>query len=285
MMGMPAKRLQPRSSPVFDTLRHIVLGTGAMLMVAPFVLMVSISLKTEGEIYSPSFHLLPDSWDGLSNYVTAFSMQPLARYLLNGVIICASIFAAQILFALPCAYALAKLRWRGRDTSFALVLLGLLIPQQAIAVPVYIMMWKLQILDSYSALILPSTISVFGIFMMRQFFRTVPNDLLDAARMDGLSELAIVWRVMLPSAIPALVAFGILSVVGHWNEFFWPLIVVQTQNLATPALGILFFSNAELGTNYGHLMAAAVVVNAPLVIAFLVAQRWFIDGVTMSSLK
>lgn len=285
MKMMSVRTRFQRSTWAFSILRHLVLGTGAALMVAPFVLMVSISLKTESELYSPTFQLLPATWNGLSNYVAAFSMQPLARYLLNGVIVCASILAAQLVFALPCAYALAKLRWRGRDTIFVLVLLGLLIPPQVIAIPVYIMLWKLQLLDSYAALILPSTISVFGIFMMRQFFRTVPDDLLDAARLDGLSELMIVWRIMVPTATPALVAFGILSVVGHWNEFFWPLIAVQSEELATPALGILFFANAELGTNQSYLMAAAVAVNAPLVIAFLVAQRWFIDGMTMSSLK
>lgn len=272
-------------SLAFGVLRHVVLGLGAVLMLAPFVLMVSVSLKTQGEVFSPHFRLLPESWDGLSNYAVAFSKQPLARYLLNGLIVGACIFVAQVLLALPCAYALAKLRWRGRNATFALVLLGLLVPPQVTAIPIYIMLWKFGALDSYFALILPPTISVFGIFLMRQFFRTVPDDLLHAARLDGLSEFAIVWRIMAPTAVPALVSFGILSLVWHWNEFFWPLIVVQSEHLATPPLGILFFANAEAGTNYGHLMAAAVVVNAPLVGAFLLAQRWFIDGVTMTAVK
>ncbi|MGS0639641.1 ABC transporter permease subunit, partial [Citrobacter sp. VF227] len=103
--------------------------------------------------------------------------------------------------------------------------------------------------------------------------------------LDGLSEFAIVWRIMLPSALPALVSFGILSFVWNWNEFFWPLIVVQSEHLATPPLGVVYFANAEAGTNYSLLMAAAVVVNAPLVVAFLIAQRWFIDGVTMTAVK
>jgi multiple sugar transport system permease protein len=273
------------SAIAFGIFRHLVLGMGAIFMIAPFVLMVSISLKTQGEIFAPHVHLLPQTWDGLSNYAVAFSKQPLARYLLNGLFVGACIFTAQILFALPCAYALAKLRWRGRETTFGLVLLGLLIPPQVTAIPIYIMLWKFGILDSYIALILPPSISVFGIFLMRQFFRSVPDDLLNAARLDGLSEFSIVWRIMMPTAVPALVSFGILSLVWHWNEFFWPLIVVQSEHLATPPLGILFFANAEAGTNYGYLMAAAVVVNAPLVIAFLFAQRWFIDGVTLTAVK
>lgn len=266
-------------------LRHVVLGAGAIVMLAPFVLMISISLKSPGEVFAPEFHLLPQTWAAVENYTAAFTKQSLGRYLLNGLLVGAVIFTIQALVAVPCAYALAKLRWRGRETTFAFVLLGLLIPPQVTAIPLYILLWQLGLLDTYGAIIFPSMISVFGIFLMRQFFRTVPDDLLHAARLDGLSELSIVWRIMLPTAIPALVSFGILSFVWNWNEFFWPLVVVQSEHLATPPLGVVFFANAEAGTNYNLLMAAAVVVNAPLVIAFLVAQRWFIDGVTMTAVK
>ena len=277
--------LTHRRSSAFRVLRHALLIAGALVMVLPFVLMVSISLKPPGEIFAPEFRLLPEQWYAIENYTLAFQKQPLGRFLLNGVIVTAAIFAAQALFALPCAYALAKLRWRGRETTFLFVLLALLVPPQVPAIPLYIGLWHLKLLDSYAALILPSTISVFGIFLMRQFFKTVPDDLLHAARLDGMSELAIVWRVMLPTAMPALIAFGLLSLVWNWNDFFWPLLVIQTETLATPPLGVVFFNNAEAGTNYGPLMAAATVITAPLVIAFLLAQRWFIDGVTMTAIK
>lgn len=269
----------------FGAVRHLILGLGAVVMLAPFVLMISISLKSAGEVFAPEFRLLPQTWAAVENYTTVFAKQPLGRYLLNGLGVGAAIFAIQALVAVPCAYAFAKLRWRGRETTFAFVLLGLLIPPQVTAIPLYILLWKLGLLDTYGAIIFPSMISVFGIFLMRQFFRTVPDDLLHAARLDGLSEFAIVWRIMLPTAVPALVSFGILSFVWNWNELFWPLIVVQSDRLATPPLGIVYFANAEAGTNYNLLMAAATVVNAPLVIAFLFAQRWFIDGVTMSAVK
>lgn len=272
-------------SIAFRITRHLVLSAGALLMVAPFILMISISLKPSHEIFTPEFRLLPEQWHAVENYTAAFAKQPLGRFLLNGALVTACIFAAQALFALPCAYALAKLRWRGREMTFLFVLLALLVPPQVPAIPLYIGLWHLKLLDSYAALILPSTISVFGIFLMRQFFRTVPDDLLHAARLDGMSEFGIVWRVMLPTAMPALVAFGLLSLVWNWNDFFWPLLVIQTESLATPPLGVVFFNNAEAGTNYGPLMAAATVITAPLVIAFLFAQRWFIDGVTMTAIK
>lgn len=281
---MTRKRLSA-ASLAFSAFRHALLMAGAVLMLAPFVVMVTVSLKPPGEIFAPEFALLPKTWYAAENYAHAFSKQPLARFILNGFLVTASIFTAQALLAVPCAYALAKLRWRGRETVFLLVLAGLLIPPQVPAIPLYILLWKLGILNTYAAIILPSTISVFGIFLMRQFFRTVPDDLIDAARLDGLSELAIVWRIMLPTAIPALVAFGVLSLVWNWNEFFWPLLVIQSEHLATPPLGVVFFANSEAGTNYGALMAAATAITAPLVIAFLFAQRWFSDGVTMTAVK
>ena len=220
------------------------------------------------------------------NYTTAFSEAPLLRYLLNGVIVTASIFLIQVLVALPCAYALAKLKFWGRDLVFSLVLFCLLIPVHAIALPLYVMLANLGLTNSYTALIVPWTISVFGIFLMRQFFMTVPDDLVDAARMDGMSEFAIVWRVMLPTAIPALMAFAIFSVVAHWNDYFWPRIVITgDRSLFTPPLGLREFKADIDGSLYGPMMATAVIIVTPLVVAFMLAQRRFIEGITMSGMK
>jgi multiple sugar transport system permease protein len=265
--------------------RHLVLAAMAVLTLLPLAWMVATSFKPPGEIFSDQVRWLPEQWHAIANYRQAFVKAPLLRYLLNGVVVTLSIFVLQVAVALPCAYAIAKLRFRGRDTVFTLVLLGLMVPAQAVSVPIFLLFHHLGLLNSYAALILPWSLSVFGIFLMRQFFRTVPDDLLHAARLDGMSEFGIVWRVMLPTAMPALVAFGMLSLVWNWNDFFWPLLVIQTESLATPPLGVVFFNNAEAGTNYGPLMAAATVITAPLVIAFLVAQRWFIDGVTMTAVK
>ena len=266
-------------------LRHIVLWLGLVIVLAPFVWMVSTSLKPPNEIFSTQLSLLPHKWFAAENYHKAFTKVPLLRYLLNGVIVTAGIFALQLAVALPCAYALAKLRFRGRDVLFALVLIGLMIPAQAPAIPRYVMLYQLGLLDSYSALILPFAFSAFGIFLMRQFFKTVPDDLMNAARIDGLGEFEILCRIMLPLAMPAMLAFGVISIVTHWNDFFWPLIVIQTGDLATPPLGTLFFRNEEAGSDFGPLMAGTVVITAPLVLLFLAAQRRFIEGVTLSGMK
>ena len=220
------------------------------------------------------------------NYSQAFTQAPLLRYLLNGVIVTASIFLIQVVVALPAAYALAKLRFWGREAVFGLVLFGLLIPVHAIALPLYMMLANLGLTNSYAALVIPWTISVFGIFLMRQFFMTVPDDLIDAARMDGMGEFAIVWRVMLPTAVPALLAFAIFSVVAHWNDYFWPRVVLTgNRDLFTPPLGLREFKGGADGSMFGPMMASATVIVTPLIVAFLIAQRRFIEGITLSGMK
>lgn len=274
-----------RATPFGSMLRHLVLWIGLVVVLAPFVWMISTSLKPPNEIFSTKLTLLPHKWFVVENYGTAFTKVPLLRYLFNGVVVTAAIFALQLAVSLPCAYALAKLRFRGRDILFAMVLVGLMIPAQAPAIPRYVMLYGVGLLDTYAALIIPFAFSAFGIFLMRQFFKTVPDDLMNAARIDGLGEFEILWRIMLPQALPAMLAFGVISIVSHWNDFFWPLIVIQTGDLATPPLGTLFFRNEEAGSDFGPLMAGTVVITAPLVLLFLAAQRRFIEGVTLSGIK
>jgi len=266
-------------------LRHALLLAGAVVMLAPFVWMLLTSFKPPTEIFARELNWLPQQWHAWENYRDALTKVPLLRYLANGLVVCGAIFALQVLVNLPAAYALAKLRFAGRDGLFRLVLLGLMIPHTATAIPLYLMLHKLGLLDSYAALVLPFVVSVFGIFLMRQFFRGVPDELLHAARLDGMGEFEIVWRVMLPAAVPALTAFGIFSFVWHWNDYFWPLLVISSPDLATPPLGTVFFRNEEAGIHYRPLMAGTVIITAPLVVAFLAAQNRFIEGVTLSGVK
>ena len=272
-------------TPSMAILRHVILIAGAVVTLVPFVWMVSTSLKPPTEIFATDLTLLPRRWHAIENYAAAFTKVPLLRYLVNGAIVTTVILALQLVIALPCAYALAKLRFRGRDVLFALVLIGLLIPAQVPAIPRYVLLAKAGLLNSYTALVLPFIVSAFGIFLLRQFFRTVSDELLQAARLDGCGEGTILLRLMLPAALPALAAFAVISIVAHWNDFFWPLIVIQDQHLATPPLGTLYFRNEEAGHDFGPLMAGTVVITAPLVLLFLGAQRRFVDGVTLTGLK
>ncbi len=265
--------------------RHAVLLFTAAIMLAPFVWMVSLSIKPPGEIFRAHFSLLPEQLFLVQNYGKALTSVPLLRFLMNGVIVCGAILVLQVLVCAPCGYALAKLRFPGRETLFGLVLVCLLFPSQVLALPLFILAYSTGVLNSYAALVLPFVVSPFGIFLFRQFFRTIPDDLVHAARLDGLSEFAIVWRIMVPIALPAVIAFGTFSVVSHWNDLFWPLIAVRSEHLMPPPLGVVAFRNEEAGSDYGPLMAGATLVVAPLVIAFLAAQRWFVEGLTTGAVK
>ena len=277
--------MNPTLPPALRVLRLAVLATGAVAMLYPYAWMISASLKPQTEIFSTSLSLIPQQWAAAENYAKAMTRIPMLRVLGNGVLVCTLVLVFQIAFALPCAYALAKLRFRGREALFGLVMLGLLVPIHALSIPLYAVARETALLDTYAVLVLPFVLSTFAIFLFRQFIRALPDDLIAAARLDGLGEGAIVWRIVLPNAWPAATAFAVFSVVAHWNDLYWPLITVSKPSLATPPLGILFFKAAEAGDDYGALMAATVVVTAPLVLLFLAAQRTFIDGMTMTGLK
>ncbi|WGR97891.1 carbohydrate ABC transporter permease [Bradyrhizobium sp. ISRA443] len=274
-----------RLVPPATVLRHAVLLVTGALVLVPFVWMVSLSLKPPGEIFRIAFSLWPSQFYGVENYTKALTETSLPRYMGNGLIVCTLILALQILVCAPCAYALARLRFPGRNMLFGMVLIGLLLPHQVLSLPLFILGYQLGILNTYAALIFPYVVSPFGIFLFRQSFRTIPDDVVNAARLDGLSELAIVWKIVVPMALPSIIAFAIFSVVGHWNDLLWPLIAVHDQSLMPPPLGIMSFRNEEAGNDYGPLMAASTLVVLPLVITFLAAQRWFIEGMTGGAVK
>jgi len=264
---------------------HAILIAGAAFILLPFVWMLITSIKSPAEIFAVDFSLWPKHFNAVENYGFALEKVPLLRFALNGVIVCAGILIVQLLVAIPCAYALAKLRFPGRTALFALVLMGLCIPIQVPALPLYMGLAQVGLLNTYFAIMMPFFVSVFAIFLFRQFFKGYPDEIIHAARLDGMSEFEIVWLIVVPSAWPAIAAFSVFSIVAHWNDLYWPLIVISDTHLATPPLGMMFFADAETGSNYGALTAAATVLTAPLVIAFLVARRRFIEGITMTGIK
>jgi multiple sugar transport system permease protein len=267
-----------------NLLIYSALTIGAILIFLPFFWMLSLSLMPSGQIFSSEPQLIPKEvyWQ---NYIEAFSRVPLLRFLLNGVIVCAGILVLQIIFTVPCSYALAQRRFRGRSLVFGMVLAGLLVPFHVTAIPIFMALAGLGLINTYTALIVPFTSSVFGLFLFRQFFARIPAELFDAARVDGLSQTAIVWRIAFPLAMPAATAFAIFSVTTHWNDLFWPLIATSDTALATPPRGILYFKDQESGDNVGPLMAGAVVITAPLVVGFLLAQRRFTAAIASAGMR
>ncbi|WP_425314403.1 carbohydrate ABC transporter permease [Rhizobium daejeonense] len=266
-------------------LRLSVLTIGAIVFLAPYIFMISTAGKAQSDIFSSSLSLIPQTWFYVENFSKALSRVSMGSLLLNGVVVCGLILIVQVVVAIPCAYAMAKLSFRAARLMMALVMLGLLVPIHATALPLYVAFDKMSALNSYFALVAPFSISVFAIFLFLQFFRGIPDDLIHAARLDGMSETGIVMRVIVPNAWPAITAFSIFSVVAHWNDLFWPLIVVTNQAYATPPLGLLYFRAAEAGDDYGALMAATLIITLPLVLAFLFAQKRFVEGITMTGLK
>ena len=277
---MSTALLQPRS-----LLAHLVLLSGAAFMLMPFVWMLATAFRAPSEIFEATLLPWPRTWFGFGHFAEVFKSAPIGRYMLNGLLVCAGILVVQLLVAIPAAYALAKLAFRGRSLLLLAVLGAFSIPIQVTALPLYIGLSWAQLLNTYFAQMLPFFLSLFAIFLLRQHFKSFPDEIIEAARMDGMREFEIVWRIVVPSARPAIAAFAIFSIVAHWNDLYWPMIVITQTEMAPPPLGMLLFASAESGANYGALMAGATLITAPLVLAFLVARRRFIQGITLTGLK
>ena len=266
-------------------LEHAILAVLGFVTVAPFLWMIATSLKAPDKIFGAPLDLVPDGLAALDNYSRAFTTVPMLQFIANGVIVVFGILFVQVLTALFAAYALAKLEFRGRGLLLGCVIFGLCIPVQVPALPLYLGIAAIGALDTYFALMAPFFLSVFAIFLFRQFFRGFPDEVIQAARLDGFTEMEIVLRLILPSARPAIAAFSVFSLTAHWNDLYWPMIVVSSLDRATPPLGMMFFTDSEFSGAFGPLMAGAAIVTLPLVGVFLAAQRQFIRGITMTGLK
>lgn len=262
----------------------LALGAVAVVTLLPFAVMVATSLAGPAEIHAGGLLPVPSLAAAAENYRSALTDVPMPRYLLNGVVVCGAILILQVLVAAPAGYALAKIPFRGRPLLFAGVILALMIPMQVPAIPLYVAIAHAGLLNTYAALVAPFAISAFAVFLFRQFFLGYPDEVLDAARLDGFSELGIVARLMVPAAWPAVAAFATISVINHWNDLYWPLVVVTDTAMMTPPLGIAAFrATAESSGDVGALMAGGVIVTAPLVLGFLFFQRTLLRGLSASA--
>lgn len=250
----------------------------------PFLVMLSTSFKPVQEVFQLSVSLLPRR-PILDNYVEVFRRSLMLRFLLNGVLVTGFTLFGQLLLSIPAAYAFARLSFPGKRALFVVILAALVFPRYIAAVPNFLLFAKLRLVNTYAALIVPFIGSPFGIFLLRQFFQQLPGEYFDAARIDGCGLAAMLRKVILPLIRPAIGAFAIFSVVAHWNDFFWPLVVIQKSAMLTPPAGIVYFADAEAGTKWSVIMAASVVVIAPLVLAFLAARKQFISSLTHVALK
>jgi len=273
----------PRSDRFVFSLWHLVLFPLAFLMLIPMIWMIITSLQTLNETRHFPPILVPSSiqWQ---NYTEVLQRAPFARWFLNTLVVTVVVVAGNLLFCSLAGYAFARIKFFGRDVVFILVLATLMIPFQVIMIPTFIIVRKLGLIDTLGALIVPNLAGAFGIFLLRQFFRSLPIELEEAARIDGASRLGVLFKIVLPLSGPVLATVAVITFLWTWNDFLWPLITIYNPDNMTLQLGLTTFQGAHQ-TNTHLLMAANVMSVIPVLFLFFVAQRFFIRGIATSGLK
>ena len=263
----------------------LVLSAFALFFVIPFLWIVSTSLKGDSQIFAIPPIWIPDQlhWD---NYLKVFQRIPFLLYLRNSVFITSMSIIGTVLSSSLVAYSFACLNWPGKNIIFFILLATMMLPLQVIMIPVFVLFKEIGWLNSFKPLTVPAFLGggAFNVFLLRQFFVSIPKDLLDSARIDGCSEFRIYWNIVLPNAKPALATVAILTFMGTWNDFLGPLIYLSDQVKGTLALGIGMFAGQHV-TEWALLMAASVVMMLPMLIIFFAFQKYFIQGFIMSGLK
>jgi sn-glycerol 3-phosphate transport system permease protein len=253
----------------------------ALLLVLPLLTLLSVSFRSDSDVYNPS--LLPPNFT-LAAYQEAFAKYPLFRFLGNSFLVSSLVTLGVLLVSSCTAYALARISSRVTNIVFGLVVGLLLVPGEVTFLPLYLIVNRLNWTDTYLALTLPFIASPIGIFLLRQFFKSLPQELFDAAKMDGAGHLRMLWYVAIPLALPAMGALAALTFLGTWNMYLWPLVVTNSEPLRTAQIALRYI-NADESVRYNLVAASAVIVLLPTLIAFLFAQRAFVRGVAMGGLK
>jgi len=270
---------------VINLVVYAVLTVGALSMAVPYVWMVITSIKPIEEIqsYPPSFYVHHPTF---APYKELFSLLPMGRYLLNSFFVASLVTLCNIFFCSLAGYAFAKHRFYGRDKIFLLLLSAIMIPYQVNLIPGFIIVRNLGWLNSFYSLVIPNMAMAFGVFLCRQYIMSIPNDLIDAAKIDGCSEFGIYRLVILPLIKPALATLAIFTFLSQWNSFVWPLIVIHASSMRTVPLALsVLNSQFGFGANFAMVMAGATVVTLPVLIVFICFQKYFIKGIALIGLK
>ena len=260
---------------------YALLSLGAVFMVFPFVWMVLTSLKTGADVYS--FSMIPNPAT-TQNYSFVFTRTDFVRWFLNSIFVAVMVVSSVLMFDTLVGYTLCKMQFRGKQLVFILIRSTLMVPTEMLIIPWYLMSAQLKWLNTYWSIMFPGLITAFGIFMMRQFFEGVPDELLEAARIDGLNELGIYARIALPLVMPAVSALAIFTFLGNWNAFLWPVIIVSNKELVTLPVGLAMFTT-ENNPEWERIMTAASLGTVPVLAVFMVFQRQIIEGINLSGLK
>lgn len=267
-----------------NRLTYIFLLFGSIFVLLPFIWMILTSFKDNKEIITkipPTF--FPDNFY-IGGYKKVFEGAPFIRWILNSLFVAFCITIATVFTSSLVGYIYAKFQFFGKKISFVIILITLMVPFEVIMIPEYMIISRLHLLNSLSALIIPSLVSGFGIFLCRQFCESIPNDLIDAARIDGASEFGIFTRIIIPEIKPAISALTIFTFMGSWNNYMWPLIVINDTNKMPASLAIDFFNGVHR-TQPSTVMAASVLIMIPILIVYLIFQKQFIEGLALTGMK
>ncbi len=263
---------------------YLVLGLGLVAMIMPFVWMLLGSFKSTAEIRQHPTEFLPRE-PTLDNYTELFGRLDFATYFTNSLVVAVAVTLGNIVFSSMVGYALAKLDFRGKRMLFGLVMVTLMVPGVVTFVPLFVLTANLDLINTYPGLILPFLITPLGVFLMRQFMLGLPDDIIEAARIDGAGEWRIFLRVIMPLCGPAVATLTILTFLGSWNNFLWPLVAATTENMYTLPVALALYSVGQNAAQYGLMMAGAVVVVLPVLIVFVLLQRSFVQGIALTGIK
>ncbi|OME89699.1 MULTISPECIES: carbohydrate ABC transporter permease [Paenibacillus] len=273
----------PYRRSVWDGVLIAVLAVAACIMLLPYAWMVLSSLKSNMEIVSANSGFLPREVS-LDGYRTVFRDAPFGQWLFNSLVTSVVITITTLFTSSLTGYIFAKHQFKGKKLLFILVLATMMIPFQVIMIPTYLITAKLGLVNNLMAIVLPNLVSSYGVFLAKQFIEDIPQELLDAARMDGAGEFKVMLRIITPLILPMLSALGIFTFMNSWNNYLWPLIVLNDTSKMTVPLALVYFNGTHM-VNYNVVMSAAVLITIPVIIVFLIFQKQFIKGLTMTGMK
>jgi ABC-type glycerol-3-phosphate transport system permease component len=265
---------------------HVALMVIGIIIAMPIVIAFFMSFTPLSEIVGRANpRIVPESWTA-ANYGTAWRATPFGRFMINSFVQTGVITIGQVVFSILAGYAFAMFEFKGKNALFALVIGSLIVPFELTFIPNFLLISDLGWANTYQGLTIPFLASAFGVFMMRQFFMSLPRDLYEAAKIDGASDWFYLWRVVVPLSKGAISAFTIFAFLSAWNQYLWPLVITNEETMRTAQIGIRFFLvNQERNTDWGAIMAATVIVMIPTLVVFLVAQKQLVKGISMSGLK
>lgn len=262
---------------------YVVLLIGCIITIAPFFWMISTSLKSFGEVFNMPPTLLPEKFMW-SNYLEVSDRIPLVRFFINSILITLGVTIGTLVTTIFAAYVFSRIDFIGRDVIFVVLIATMMIPSEVILIPNYITISKLGWINTYKGLIIPWTVSVFSIFLLRQFFLGIPESLYRASKIDGCSDMKYLFKIMVPISRPALITIALLRIINSWNEFLWPLIITNVPEMRTLPVALTIFST-EAGIDYHYLMAASTMIILPIIFVYFVLQKYIISGITRSGIK